>query len=200
MIKKLITEFFVQESIPSAFDDSLTWYELISKIQKSVNDIIDSINTVIVPKINEIIKDRNETIKQSINNLISSVAGYFYMVREFLLRTVDHDNKIIDCINSNNAKIISNFDALKDECDNVQSYSNDISKTLYNGTYNVVKFDSYDSDTKTLKLVQAKTDFVPALPSQTIDKQIDDCEKIVDAIDEYNQIPIITTTIDEVTE
>lgn len=200
MIKKLITEFFVQQSIPSAFDDSLTWYELISKIQASVNDIIDCINNVVIPKINEIIKDRNETIKQTINALIASVAGYFSKVRDFLLRSVEHDNKIIDCINSNNAKIISNFGALKNECDIVQSYSNDISKTLYNGTYNVVKFDSYDSETKTLKLVQTKTDFIPALPTQTIDKNIDDCEKIVDTIDEYNQIPVITSSIDEVTE
>lgn len=68
MIDKLC--FWIQNSIPTAFDDSLSYLETLSKVLQKLNDIIDYINNTIVTKINEIIKDRNEIIKTKINEII----------------------------------------------------------------------------------------------------------------------------------
>ena len=68
--KKDFFPWFIQNSIPTAFDDSLSYLELLSKVLQKLNDIIDYINNTIVTKINEIIKDRNEVIKTKINEII----------------------------------------------------------------------------------------------------------------------------------
>lgn len=70
MLEKL-EEFFVQKSVPSAYDDSLTWYELIAKFQTKINEAIDYINTSFKDKLNEVIRDRNNVIKVKINTLIN---------------------------------------------------------------------------------------------------------------------------------
>lgn len=39
-----LSDFIIQNSIPTVFDDSLSFYELVSKLLSKTNSIIDMIN------------------------------------------------------------------------------------------------------------------------------------------------------------
>lgn len=199
MIEK-ITEFFVQQSVPSAYDDSLTWYEVLAKFQGKLNEIIEYIFNTLVSKINEIIKDRNDTIKTKINESLESLKSYLDSAKISIDNTATNDNAIIYIMNSNTKKLIKNMEHLKEEINAVSEYTIANSKTLYNGTYNCVKFNGYDENSKTLKLKQEKTDFITALVTMEIETDLQTKAEVSNTIDAWEKPEDINTTIDEVTQ
>lgn len=199
MIEK-ITEFFVQQSVPSAYDDSLTWYEVIAKFQAKLNEIIEFVSNTLVSKINEIIKDRNTTIKGKINESLNSLKTYLDCLKTCIDGSATNDNSIIYIMNYNTKKLIKNMENLKEEINVVSEYTIANSKTLYNGTYNCVKFNGYDENSKTLKLKQEKTDFIPALVTMEIETDLQTKAEVSNTIGEWEKPEEINTTIDEVTE
>lgn len=199
MIEK-ITEFFVQQSVPSAYDDSLTWYEVLAKFQGKLNEIIEYIFNTLVSKINEIIKDRNDTIKTKINESLESLKSYLDSAKISIDNTATNDNAIIYIMNSNTKKLIKNMENLKEEINAVSEYTIANSKTLYNGTYNCVKFNGYDENSKTLKLKQEKTDFITALVTMEIETDLQTKAEVSNTIDAWEKPEDINTTIDEVTQ
>ena len=199
MIEK-ITEFFVQQSVPSAYDDSLTWYEVLAKFQGKLNEIIEYIFNTLVSKINEIIKDRNDTIKTKINESLESLKSYLDSAKISIDNTATNDNAIIYIMNSNTKKLIKNMENLKEEINAVSEYTIANSKTLYNGTYNCVKFNGYDENSKTLKLKQEKTDFITALVTMEIETDLQTKAEVSNRIDAWEKPEDINTTIDEVTQ
>lgn len=199
MIEK-ITEFFVQQSVPSAYDDSITWYEVLAKFQGKLNEIIEYIFNTLVSKINEIIKDRNDTIKTKINESLESLKSYLDSAKISIDNTSTNDNAIIYIMNSNTKKLIKNMENLKEEINAVSEYTIANSKTLYNGTYNCVKFNGYDENSKTLKLKQEKTDFITALVTMEIETDLQTKAEVSNTIDAWEKPEDINTTIDEVTQ
>lgn len=199
MIEK-ITEFFVQQSVPSAYDDGLTWYEVIAKFQAKLNEIIEYQSNTLVSKINEIIKDRNGIIKTKINDSLDSLKTYLACVKTCIDGGATNDNAIIYIMNDNTKKLIKNMENLKEEINVVSEYTIANSKTLYNGTYNCVKFNGYDENSKTLKLKQEKTDFIPALVTMEIETDLQTKAEVSNTIGEWEKPENINTTIDEVTE
>ena len=199
MIEK-ITEFFVQQSVPSAYDDSLTWYEVLAKFQVKLNEIIEYISNTLVSKINEIIRDRNTTIKTKINASLNSLKSYLDSIKTCIDNTATNDNAIIYIMNSNTKKLIKNMENLKEEINAVSEYTIANSKTLYNGTYNCVKFNGYDENSKTLKLKQEKTDFITALVTMEIETDLQTKAEVSNTIDAWEKPEDINTTIDEVTQ
>lgn len=57
----------IQNSLPTVFDDSLTFYEAIGKLVAKVNELISYQTDTVVKKINEIINDRNDKVAEKIN-------------------------------------------------------------------------------------------------------------------------------------
>lgn len=107
--KNIKFPWWIQNSIPTAYDDSLSIYEVWCKLWYHYLNIIKYLNETLIIKVNEIIKDRNETIKVKINELIDSLSSYLTTVKakinkedELRLNNTNTMNTNINTITINN--------------------------------------------------------------------------------------------------
>lgn len=193
---KYCLPWFIQNSLPTAYDDSLTWYEVVSKLYNTILYMIEYLNEKTTPKINEIIDDRNNTIRTKINELINSAKSYLNIVKdkintedELRLTNTNTMNTNINTIGVNNAIIKKMFDAISD-------YSNSVSNTLYNGTLDVIKFLDYDESTNTLNVQQSNTELINTLVSPSL-AELTQLSTTNNIIDEWSQPDTIESLIKE---
>ncbi len=159
---KLLEEMFIQNSIPSAYDDSLTWYEVIGKFHAKINEAVETIIKY-VSKLNEIISDRNNTIKGKINEVINSLSKYSEQCVTIFNALGLQVHGIAMKSNTNADVINANNENLRTFCNSVSMNSVSVVSTLYTSTYGALKVDSYDPDTKTLKIKWSKSDIIRAV-------------------------------------
>lgn len=195
--KNIKFPWWIQNSIPTAYDDSLSIYEVWCKLWYHYLNIIKYLNETLIIKVNEIIKDRNETIKVKINELIDSLSSYLTTVKakinkedELRLNNTNTMNTNINTITINNEIIKKMFDAITD-------YSKSVSATLYNGTENTIKFVSYDEDTNTLNIKQTNTELINTLVSPNL-AELTQLSTTDNTIEEWKQVEHITNDIQEV--
>lgn len=197
MLEKL-KPFFIQQAVPTVYDDSLTWLELVEKFQEKVNEAIDYINTSLKGKLNEVIKDRNETIKTAINNTIDSNSEYTKRTANAVTGNFSQLKMISETDKGNIIKLNSNFTKVKEHEKEAQEYANSVSSTLYNGTYKVVKLSSYDGTTKTLNLKESKTDLVSSIGVKDMEELTTPADFYPAGVEDWTAPEKIITTIEEV--
>lgn len=197
MLEK-INKFFIQESIPSAYDDSLTWYEVIGKFHAKLNEFVEYINNTIIPKINEVINDRNSVIKAKINEIITSLTSYLksLVLSISMVEIKQREGYKVD--NDNIEKLNSFQSNVKTQMDSISGYSNVVSKTLYDATNQAVVFSKYEEETKTLFLKQGKTTYAGELPLIDAPSSLEKHEIVRTNLPEYEAPEEITNTIEEV--
>lgn len=188
--------WWVQNAIPTAYDDSLSIYEVFSKLWYHYLSLINYLNDKSTPKINELVDDRNNTIRTKINELINSAKSYLNIVKdkintedELRLTNTNTMNTNINTIGINNAIIKKMFDAISD-------YSKSVSNTLYNGTLDVIKFLDYDDSTNTLNVQQSNTELINALVSPSL-AELTQLSTTNNVIDEWSQPDTIESLIKE---
>lgn len=197
--KKDFFPWIIQNSIPTAFDDSLSWYEVLSKLWYNIVNIIDYLNTTLIVKVNEIITDRNNVIKSKINELIDSLSNYLSTIQNKINKEDELRLNNTETMNSNINNITINNEIIKKMFDSIADYSKHISDTLYNGTADTIKFVSYDENTNTLNVKQTNTDFINTLVSPNL-TELTELSTDANNVDEWQQVEHITNDIEEVKE
>lgn len=200
MLEKIKNKYFIQESIPSAYDDSLTWYEVVAKFQAKLNEIIGYINTTLIGKLNEVINDRNTTIKAKINEIITSLTSYLksLVLSISMVEIKQREGYKVD--NTNIEKVNTFQENVKAQMDAISGYSNVVSKTLYDATNKAVVFSKYEEETKTLYLKQGKTTYAGELPTIDEPSNLEIHEIVKTNLPDYVPPEEITSTIEEVKE
>lgn len=171
MIEKLKNTFNIQNSIPTAYDDSLTFYEVISKLMKKINECVDLVQGKQYGKINELIDDRNDTIVSAINDINSSTSTSFIALD---VTTKSNNENLSSYFTGVNDSLVKNNQALSSYASTAKKADSSFSDFL--SEYNHVVMKGYDEDTRTLSLVGHSFDGVnipslsdlsknPAVPS-----------------------------------
>ena len=197
--KKDFFPWIIQNSIPTAFDDSLSWYEVLSKLWFNIVNIIDYLNTTLIVKVNEIITDRNTVIKSKINELIDSLSNYLNTIQNKINKEDELRLNNTETMNSNINNITINNEIIKKMFDSIADYSKSISETLYNGTADTIKFVSYDENTNTLIVKQTNTTLVNTLVSPNL-TELSELSTDANTVDEWQEVEHITNDIEEVKE
>lgn len=191
--------WWIQNSIPTAYDDSLSIYEVWCKLWYHYLNLIQYLNKTICVKINEIITDRNNVIKSKINELIDSLSNYLGTIQNKINKEDELRINNTNTMNSNINNITINNEIIKKMFDSIADYSKHISDTLYNGTADVIKFVSYDENTNTLNVKQTNTDFINTLVSPNL-TELTELSTTENTVNEWQQVEHITNDIEEVKE
>lgn len=76
--------YWVQKVLPLVYDDSLSYYELLNRVVKKLNDVIDS-DTVIIDNVEDL-GDRVGSLEVSVEELVSG--DYNAIIEEYLANAI----------------------------------------------------------------------------------------------------------------
>jgi hypothetical protein len=194
MIEKLKNTFNIQNSIPTAYDDSLTFYEVLSKLMKKINECIDLVHGKQYPKVNELIDDRNNTIKTAINTNNDATASEFSSI----ISSYNENNKNLQTtFNLNHTaleNVASNEKVVSDYASKVKDFQTSLLEYLE--SKNHVAMEEYDETTKTLYLIGDPSTLSKA---PTIDnyKDVTPVKYTASTLEDYNKPENIVSTIEK---
>lgn len=194
MIEKIKNAFNIQNSIPTAYDDSLTFYEVVSKLMKKINECIDLVQGKQYAKINELIDDRNNTIKATINTNNDSSATEFSSI----ISSYNKNNRSLQTTSNLNhtalEAIISNEKVVSDYATKVKEFQTSVNDYL--SSTNHIVMDRYDETTKTLYLIgdPSTLSHVPTIGDY---KNVTPVRYIASTLEEYTKPESIVSTIEK---
>lgn len=145
----------IQSSLPTVFDDSLTFYEAIGKLVAKVNEVISYQGETIVKKVNEIINDRNTKITEKINAhadyMNNSIKKGANSIAEWNnTNTVTQFGNVVYDINALNNQDASNYQKQKTALETFMT--NTRRAIAAGGLIDVTKVTGYDETTGRLSL------------------------------------------------
>lgn len=76
--------YWVQKVLPLVYDDSLSYYELLDRVVKKLNDVIDS-DTVIIDNVDDL-GDRVSSLEVSVEELVSG--DYNAIIEEYIANVI----------------------------------------------------------------------------------------------------------------
>lgn len=178
-----ITCFKIQNSIPTAYDDSLTFYEVVSKLIYKINSFINIIVSF-CSKLNEVIADRNTIIKTRINSIIANDklnAGIFNQKAEsdnaLYLDTINKLITLISALQQNNVTLNTDLNTINANTGLLSQDLNNLLAELKSVTNDTtISLDASVDDVVTINLTALNTSDISTLSAVENVDQISNVE------------------------